>query len=189
MGQGDNNTKGDGIKTPLSFFSSRNSCPLGQRHCWSGILFTRSCQDNTVHKADTDLLFQGWGTGAGSPECNLKTPYQQQMLASQIWPAIGIYKCLHLVFFLKRDTDPAHVTPFRRRRGGRRRRKERGVEVGERRRGGGEEGGTRTNLSGLWLSMDTPQCAQVGLLYQEVKIGTGISSSFRTEGCRCLMQP
>lgn len=40
---------------------------------------------------------------------------------------------------------------------------------------------SRSNLSGLWLRMGTPQYAHVWLLYQEVKTGTGISSSFRTE--------
>lgn len=40
---------------------------------------------------------------------------------------------------------------------------------------------TRTSLSGCWFRMGTPQYAQVWLLYQEVKTGTGISSSFRTK--------
>lgn len=40
---------------------------------------------------------------------------------------------------------------------------------------------TRRNLSGLWLGMGTPQYAQVWLLYQEIKIGIEILSSFRTE--------
>ena len=29
-------------------------------HCWFN-LPPQCCQDNTVHKVDTDLVFQGWG--------------------------------------------------------------------------------------------------------------------------------
>lgn len=54
------------------------------------------------------------------------------------------------------------------------------VVSSKRRRGGRGMRRTRTNLSGHWFRMGTPQHAQVWLLYQEVKTSTGISSSFRT---------
>lgn len=66
------------------FFSSRNSYAWALRHCWSGCLFTRSCQDNT------ELLFQGWVTGSEFLECNWKTLWQKPMLESQTWLVIVI---------------------------------------------------------------------------------------------------